>query len=89
MNVFIFRQGLISITLRDVVAIMGLPTIGCDVINQLKDIETLWTSTFNTTPSSYTHLFDDISTTKKLSIKEEHKYFILSFLGSSCLSFRC
>lgn len=67
-------------TLRDVLAITGLSTIGCDVINKLEESETTWTLTLNVAPSSYTHLFDDVSTAKKLSLEEEHKYFLWSFL---------
>lgn len=79
-NTFIFPQAL-SVTLRDVCAITGLPTIDYEMIEKLKDAEITWIHTLNATPSSYSHLYYDVSTAKNLSLEEEHKYFLWSFIG--------
>lgn len=68
------------VTLRDVYAITGSPTIDCDVVNNLKDVELTCIPTLNAAPSVYTRLCDDVSTAKKLSLEEENKYFLWSFL---------
>lgn len=80
-NIFIFAQGPMLVTLRDVAAITELPTIGCDVNNKLGELETSQTPTLNETPSSFTWLFGNTSTNKKLSLGEEHKYFMWCLLG--------
>lgn len=75
MNVFLFLQGPIFVTLRDVVSLTSFPTDGEDVISKKKKIFDLLDPTLNNTPSFYTILFDDISNSKNLSLEEEHKYF--------------
>lgn len=85
-NIFIFPQEPTFVTLRDVVTITGLHVIGSNMIKKLGKFETSQTPTLNATPSFCTRLFDNVSTANKLSLEEEHKYFLWSFLGQFIFS---
>lgn len=49
------------VTLGEVCAINGLPTTGCDVVNNLEDAELTWIPTLNATSYFYNHWYDDVS----------------------------
>lgn len=49
-------------------------------MNNLENATLTWNPSLNTVPSSYTSLYNDISTTKKLPLNKEYWYFLWSFL---------
>lgn len=60
------------------------------MIKKLEEFETTWTPTLNAAHCDFMRLFDDVSTAKKLSLEEKHKYFFLVFSQLvHLLSFKC
>lgn len=69
------------VTLKDIYTITGQLTKCHDIINKLRDKLLSWYTTLNLTLTSYNHPYDDVTKNKKLSLKDDHKYFMWSFLG--------